>query len=179
MDSEIRDDILSAKVYFEPAIAQEFIKKYKEINEPDVKFDYLAAACLVRDEKEALGLVKLLGDFETVKPQDQLYLFVYLYRNPKTRKAAWGWLVENWDFVRKSGGEKTLSDYPMLVARMARTEEELEEYVEFFGTRKEESAVARAIEIGEGEIRARVELIRKYRGEVLEAVVEKLLSFGV
>ena len=174
MDNEIRDDILSAKVYLGPAVATEFIEKYKEINDPDVKFDYLAAACLVRDEKEIEKLVALLGNFEVVKPQDQLYLFVYLYRNAKAREKAFGWLRDNWETVKKTGGEKTLSDYPTVIGHLARTEEELKEYVAFFGPMREDSAVARAIEIGEREIKARVELVRKYRGEVLEEILKNL-----
>ncbi len=166
MDNEIRDDILDAKVYLEPSVVSEFLEKYKKINDPDVKFDYLSAACGVRDEKEIEKLVNLLGDFETVKPQDQLYLFVYLYRNHKARKRAFSWLRENWEVVKKTGGEKTLSDYPTIIGHLARTEEELGWFIEFFGPMREDPAVARATLIGEREIRARVELVSKYRDEV-------------
>lgn len=168
MDNEIRDDILDAKVYLEPSVVSEFLEKYKKINDPDVKFDYSSAACGVRDEKEIEKLVDLLGDFEMVKPQDQLYLFVYLYRNHKARKRAFSWLRENWEVVKKTGGEKTLSDYPTIIGHLARTEEELGWFIEFFGPMREDSAVSRAIEIGEREIRARVELIKKYKDEVFE-----------
>ena len=170
MDNEIRDDILAAKIYLEPNYVGEFIKKYKEISDPDIKFDYLSAACLVRDEEEVLKLVGLLGDFKTVKPQDQLYLFIYLYRNPKARKKVWVWLKENWEFVKKSGGDKTLSDYPMIIARIARTKEELEEYLEFFGAMRDDPAVSRAVLIGEREIKARLRLIERFKGGVLSAL---------
>ena len=179
MDNEIRDEILSAKVYLEPSAVEEFLEKYKVINDPDVKFDYLAAACGVRDEKEVLKLVALLGDFETVKPQDQLYLFIYLYRNPKAKKAVLAWLSENWEVVKKTGGEKTLSDYPTVLGHLMRTEEELKWFAEFFGSMRDDPAVARAIEIGEREIRARVQLIEKYRGEVYSEVGKYNLSAQV
>ena len=170
MDNEIRDDILSAKVYFKPEMVGEYLEKYREVVDPEVKFDYLAAACLVR-EKKALGkLLGLLGDIEVVKPQDQLYLFIYLYRNPKSKAEAFDWLTKNWDLVKKMSGDKSLSDYPMLVARLARTNDELEKYLAFFGPMRKDPALSRAIQIGEGEIRARVELINKYRSSVLEAL---------
>ena len=175
MDNEIRDDILAAKVYLEPGVVSEYIEKYKEISDPDVKFDYLSAACLVREKAEVEKVLALLGDVKVVKPQDQLYLFIYLYRNPKAREKAFLWLTENWEVVKGFGGEKTMSDYPILIARMARTKKELNQYVKFFGPMKGELAVSRAIEIGEREIRARVELISKYRGEVL-AELEKICS---
>ena len=173
MDKEIRDDILSAKVYLEPEVVGDFIEKYKVTADPDIKFDYLAAVCLTKDEKELPKVMALLGDIETVKSQDQLYLFVYLYRNPKAKKQAFSWLKENWGFVKKTGGDKSLSDYPILIARLARTEEELKDYMEFFGPMREEPGLARAIKIGENEIRARVEMIKKYR----EVVAKELKKY--
>ena len=173
MDPEIREDILSAKIYLEPEMTDEFIEKYKTVTDPDIKFDYLASAALVRDEGKLAKVMALLGDFEVVKPQDQLYLFIYLYRNPKSKAKAFDWMTKNWDLIKETGGEKTLSDYPMLTARLARTEEELEKYVEFFGPMKDEPAVSRAIMIGENEIRARVKMIKKYR----DAVISELKNY--
>ena len=174
MDKEIREDILSAKVYLEPEIVDDYLKKYQTIPDPDVKFDYLVTACLVRDKKQAEKLLNLLGDYGVVKPQDQLYLFVYLYRNPKTRKQTFEWLMKNWELVRANGGDKTLSDYPMLVARLARTEGELKKYQEFFEPMLSDSAVKRAIEIGINEIKARVKMIKDNRAKVYEALQEVL-----
>jgi hypothetical protein len=70
--------------------------------------------------------------------------------------------------IKKTGGEKTLSDYPTVLGHLMRTEEELKWFAEFFGSMRDDLAVARAIEIGEREIRARVQLIEKYRGEVYD-----------
>ena len=172
MDPEIRDNILNAKIYLEPEIVDEYLEKYQETTDPDIKFDYLIAATLVRQEKQLKKVLALLGNFEIVKPQDQLYLFVYLYRNPKARAKAFEWLTKNWDLIKKTGGEKTLSDYPTVIAKIARTEAELEKYVEFFGPMRNESAVSRAIKIGENEIKARVKMIKKYRKAVAEKLAE-------
>ena len=170
MDPEIRDDILSAKVYLEPEIVDEYLEKYKTTTDPDIKFDYLASAALVRDEKYLAKVLVLLGDFEIVKPQDQLYLFIYLYRNPKSRTRTFDWLANNWDLIKKTGGDKTLSDYPTLVARLARTEEELARFTEFFGPMQNDPALSRAIEIGENEIKARIKLIKENKEKVKKAL---------
>ena len=170
MDKEIRSDILSAKVYLEPEIVDEYLAQYKTVSDPDVKADYLAMACTVRDEKQVKKLLGLLGNHEVVKPQDQLHLFVYLYRNPKARMEAFDWLMNNWDVIKESGGEKTYNDYPMIIGRLARTEEELERFVKFFGPMRDDPAVARAVEIGENEIRARVELIAKDKDKVYDSL---------
>ena len=172
MDKEIRSDILSAKMYLEPEMVDEYLEKYKAVADPDVKFDFLAAACLTRDEKQVKKLLGLLGKYDVVKSQDQLHLFVYLYRNPKLRKGAFSWLTSNWDSVKETGGEKTLSDYPMLIGRLARTEDELKLYKEFFEPMLGDTAVTRAITIGLKEIEARVKLISENRDAVVKAVKE-------
>ena len=170
MDAEIRNDILSAKVYLEPMVVSEFLQKYQEIADPEVKFDYLAAATLARDEKELGKLMDLLGENEIVKPQDQFYLFLWLYRNHRVRMKVFDWLMENWETVKKIGGDKSLEHYPTYIARLARTNEELKKYQGFFGPMKDEPALKRAIQIGEREIKARLQLIEKGRNEVIEAI---------
>ena len=170
MDAEIRSDILSAKVYLEPKVVDGFVEKYREIADPDVKFDYLAAATLVRDEKELLKLIELLGENEIVKPQDQFYLFLWLYRNPKVRMKVFDWLTENWEIVKKIGGDKSLEHYPTYIARLARTEGEFDKYVKFFGLMRDDPALKRAISIGENEIKARIKLISKGKTKVVEAI---------
>ncbi len=170
MDAEIRDDILAAKIYLEPSMTGEYLEKYKNISDPDVKFDYLASAALVRDNDELEKLMALLGENEVVKPQDQLYLFVYLYRNPKGRAKAFEWLVNNWELVKRISGDKALDSYPTVIARLTRTEEEYDKFMEFFGPMENDSLMARAIKIGKNEIKARLELINKNKKAVLEAI---------
>ncbi|MBO4813145.1 M1 family metallopeptidase [Candidatus Saccharibacteria bacterium] len=174
MDKEVRSDILSAKAYLEPEVIDDYLKKYKTVADPDVKFDYLAAACLTRDKAQIEKMLGLLGKYDVVKSQDQLYLFVYLYRNPKARAGAFKWLTENWELVKKTGGDKTLSDYPMLVGRIARTPEELDAYSKFFSPMLGDTAVTRAITIGLKEIEARVKLIAENREAVAKAVEEAI-----
>ncbi|MBR2766912.1 M1 family metallopeptidase [Candidatus Saccharibacteria bacterium] len=177
MDAEVRDAIIGAKVYLEPEFVDECLKKYQEVSDPDVKFDYLAAACLVRNEKELDKLMALLGENEIVKPQDQLYLFVYLYRNPKCRAKAFEWLVNNWETVKRINGDKALDSYPTVIAKLARTKEEYDAYVDFFKPMENDSLMARAVKIGVNEIKARLELIEKHQQEVKE-VLEQRVKVG-
>ena len=172
MDKEVRGDILCAKAYLQPEVIDDYLKKYKDVADPDVKFDYLEAACLTRDAAQVKKMLGLLGKYDIVKSQDQLYLFVYLYRNPKARAGAFKWLTENWELVKKTGGEKTLSDYPMLIGRIARTQDELELYKKFFEPMLGDAAVTRAITIGLKEIEARVRLIAENGDAVAKAVQE-------
>ena len=66
-----------------------------------------------------------------------------------------------------------MDSYPRYIANLMRTEEELDEYVKFFGPKKNDPVLARAIEIGEKEIKARIELIAVDKG----GVTEKLEQF--
>ena len=170
MDAEIRSDILSAKIYLEPDAVKMFIEKYQEIADPEVKFDYLAATTLVKDKKELKRLIGLLGENDMVKPQDQLYLFLWLYRNHLSRKDVFDWLVDNWEIVKRISGDSSLDDYPVYIARLARTEAELDKYRDFFGPMKSEKGLKRAIEIGEREIEARLKLIKQNKLSVYKAL---------
>ena len=174
MDAEIREDILSAKVYLEPSVVDDYLKKYRKIADPEVKFDYLAAACLVRDAKELDKLIALLGENDIVKPQDQFYLFLWLYRNHRVRMKVFDWLTKNWEVVKRIGGDKSLEHYPTYIAKLARTDVELSKYREFFGPLKDDLAIKRAIQIGEREIEARIKLINQGKEEVAKAIKEAI-----
>ena len=166
MDAEIRDDILSAKVYLEPEMVDVYLEKYKTIADPEVKFDYLASATLARDVKQLNKMIALLGENDIVKPQDQFYLFLWLYRNHRSRMKVFDWLTNNWETVRRIGGDKSLDHYPTYIAKLARTEEEYVMYRKFFEPMLSDSSLKRAVKIGLNEIKARLTLIDKYRNEV-------------
>ena len=170
LDPEIRDAILNAKIYLEPEILQEYLVAYKKEVDPEIKADLLIAMSLSRDEKNVQKMVELLGENEVIKLQDQIFLFVRLFRNSRARELTWQWLVENWDWLVKAMGDKSLDSYPRYSANIIRTEKELKAWREFFDTKRKDLALARAIEIGEKEVVARLKLIKNDR----KAVVEKL-----
>ncbi len=174
MDKEIRGNILDVKIYLEPEVIDDYLEKYKTVSDPDVKYDYLASSCLVRDEKQLEKMLALLGDISIVKPQDQIFLFIYLYRNPKCRMKAFDWLTRNWQSVKTMNGDKTLSDYPTYIAKLARTKVELDKYNEFFNPLRDDPALRRAILIGQKEISARVKLIARSKAEVEKVITEAL-----
>ena len=170
LDCEIRDDILDAKAYLEPEIFDEYLEVYKNTVEPDIKYDLMFAMTLVRDKKKLERMVKLLKQEDVVKPQDQLYLFIYLYRNPRAREATWRWLTENWQYVKEIMGDKSLDSYPRYTANIVRTDEGYKAWREFFLPMAEDPALARAIKIGEKEIEARLKLIRADKKAVYDII---------
>ena len=159
LDSEIREDIIDAKLYMEPEIIDEYIAEYQKIADPELKFELLFAGTVAKNEKVLDKMLKLLSEPEIVKPQDQTHLFIYLYRNPKSREKVYKWLIKNWEYVKKLAGDKSLDSYPRYMANVIRTEKEYREWQDFFKPMSNDPALARAIKIGENEIKARLKLI--------------------
>ena len=156
---EIRSDILDAKLFLEPEYLDEYLENYQKISDPEIKYDLLIAMTLMKDKPALLKVMKLLEQPEVVKPQDQFYLFIYLYRNPVVRNEVFEWLETHWEYVKKMSGDKSLDNYPRYTAGVVRTDAEFEEYKKFFEPMASDPALKRAIEMGENEIVAKLKLI--------------------
>ena len=170
LDAEIRGDVLSAKMYLEPDMYDKYLEDYEKTADPEIKFELLLAMTLSHDDGVLTKAMKLLRQTEIVKPQDQLYLFVWLYRNPIIKKQVFEWLTQNWEFVEGLAGDKSIESYPRYTASGVRTEAEYEAWREFFEPMSKNPALSRAIEVGKNEIRARLKLIQKNRAAMHDAL---------
>ena len=170
LDAEIREDIIDAKLYEEPEIVDEYLANYQKIADPELKFELLFSGTISKNEKVLGKIMKLLNEPEIVKPQDQLHLFIYLYRNPKLRVKVGKWLTENWEYVKNLVGDKSLDSYPRYMANVIRTEEEYKVWREFFKPMQDDPALTRAIKIGEKEIKARLKLVAADKAAVHQAL---------
>ena len=170
LDPEIRENIFDAKIYQDPEIIDEYLEAYQKIVDPEVKFELLFAGAISKDEKVLAKTIELLDKPEIVKPQDQLYLFIHLYRNTKSQAKVRKWLTENWEYVKKMMGDKSLDSYPRYMANVIRTEDEYRACKEFFMPMKDDPALARAIKIGDKEIKARLKLIAADKQAVYDII---------
>ena len=168
LDSEIRSDILDAKLYLEPEFVDEYIVAYKTVADPEIKDDLLVAMTLMKDHGALQKVMGLLEQPEVVKPQDQFYLFIYLFRNPVVRSEVFDWLETHWDYVKKMSGDKSLDNYPRYTAGAIRTDEDFEKYKKFFEPMAGEPSLKRAIEMGENEIIAKLKLIESDQKAVFQ-----------
>lgn len=176
LDTEIRADILDAKIYLEPEFIDEYIEAYKNTADPDLKFDLLVSMSLTKDKKALAKVLELLDQPEVIKPQDLFYLFIYLYRNPEVRSEAFSWLVDKWEYVKEISGDKSLDNYPRYMAGAVKTNEDFIEYINFFEQFEDDPALARAIEVGRNEVFARLKLIESDREKVVKAVRRALVN---
>ena len=172
IDAEIRSDVLDAKIYLEPELLDEYIEAFRTTSDPELKFELLFAVTLIRDKAGLEKLVELLGQPEIVKPQDQLSLFIWLYRNPVAAEMTFEWLTRHWDHVKEMAGDKSIDNYPRYTAGSVRTPEAFVKWKEFFEPMRDDLALRRAIEIGRNEIRARLKLIAD-DGEAVHEAVKK------
>lgn len=170
LDSEIREDIIDAKIYQEPEMIDEYLEAYQNTVDPEIKSELLYAGAISKDEKVLEKMMALLEKPEVVKPQDQLYLYVYLYRNQKIRDKVGQWLTKNWGYVKKMAGDKSLDSYPRYMANVIRTEDEYRQWKEFFMPMKDDLALARAIKIGDKEIKARLKQIAADKQAVYDII---------
>ena len=107
-------------------------------------------------------MLALMKNPQIVRPQDLLRWYIYLLRNLKTRDLTWQWLRNNWQWAEEIfGGDKSYNDFPRYTGSVLRTPEQMAEFEEFFSPLKSEPSLQRAIEMGEREIAARVELIAR------------------
>lgn len=175
ISAEMRDDVLAAKLYLaekkgDARMFERILELYRKVAEPGLKADLLGTLTLAKSEKAGKRLVRLLSEPEIVKPQDHLYLYLYLRRNPVTKAETLEWLFSHWDYLMEMTGEKSIEDYPRYTAATVRTREEAEKFYEFFADKAEMPVLKRSLKIARAEIEAKLALIESDRAGVYKAL---------
>lgn len=161
LDADLRSHILGAKLYFdETEVFAKWLEAYQTVSDPELKHSLLAElAGFVKTPEHCERMLGLLQEPEIVRPQDHIYLYIYLLRNHHTRERTLIWLTENWDYVVSLTGDKSVEDYPRYAANLIRTPAEAKIFRDFFETKRDLPVLKRTLEIAEAEITARLELI--------------------
>ena len=160
INPEIRDLVLDAKFYLEEdTIFADFLKKYQSTPDPEIRASLLFVLSRAKLEKHIKKLISLLETPKIVRPQDHLYLYIYLRRNPYTKAAAFSWLLQNWDYVEKMTGGKSTEDYPRYTASTIRDAAEMDAFFSFFAPFSDTPAFARILKVAKTEIESRLDLI--------------------
>ncbi len=177
IDAELRTSILSAKLYFdEKSVFPDLLQKYQNTADPELRTDLLfVLASLSRDPAHLDRLLGLLEQPEIVRPQDHIFLYIYLLRNHRTRDRVLDWLTTHWDYIEQLTGEKSIEDYPRYAAALIRTPEEAQKFYAFFDKKSDVPVLKRALQMAHIEIDARLRLIADDTPgvqEKLQALVE-------
>lgn len=161
LDPELRNHILAAKLYFdEDAVFDVWLERYRTEHDPEIKSDLLSilAGC-AKQPAHLDRLIALLNEPAIVRPQDHIFLYIYLLRNYRTRERVLDWLIQNWDYVLKMTGDKSIEDYVRYASALIRTSEEAEKFYAFFDSKADDPVLSRSIKIAYTDIDARLRLI--------------------
>ncbi len=177
IDAELRYMVLVAMLkHDEQKYFAEFLNTYQGTHDPELKSDLLCIiAANAREASSIKTLLGLLERTEIVRPQDHIFLFVYLMRNYKAREQALDWLTQNWDYVKRLTGEKSIEDYVRYSAALVRTPAEVAKFWNFFTPLKSDPVLARALELAKVEIDGRMRLIADDEAEVAKVLATKVL----
>jgi aminopeptidase N len=98
---------------------------------------------------------------------------IYLIRNKYARTQTWQWIRDNWEWIKITfSGDKSYNDYPRYVATALSTDEQLQQYRDFFMALHSDPALSRTIDMGINEIKNRVDIIKRDGPSVIEALLK-------
>ena len=163
IDPELRTFAIVAKLYFdETTIFPVLLQKYQETTDPELHADLIFALASFSKEPQHLDqLLHLLEQPEIVRPQDHIFLYIYLLRNYRTRDRILDWVTSKWSYVEQLTGEKSLEDYLRYAAALIRTPEEAAKFYAFFDQKSEDPILKRSLQMAHIEIDARLALIAR------------------
>lgn len=160
IDAELLDFVLLAQLFFhEDTLFPQLLEQYPQISDPEIKSTILYILTMAKQPEHLGQLVDLLKRPDIVRPQDHIFLYAYLLRNHRSRALVLDWVTQNWDYVKRITGDKSLEDYVRYAASAIRTDNEAQQFYAFFDPLVNNPSLTRAIKTAHVEIDARLKLI--------------------
>ncbi len=161
IDAELRVAVLAAALKLrEDEVFAELFKQYKMAVNPEIKSDLLYVLASHTEHPANLKvMLELLDQPKIVRPQDHLYLYIYLLRNHYARSEALDWLLGHWQYVIELTGEKTIADYICLTGRTLANPVDAIKFYDFFDPMQDDPIIARDLKMAHIEIDAKIQLI--------------------
>lgn len=177
IDPEMRGNVLIAKLLTsEDVIFPELFSKYSIENDPEVKDDILCTLANAKQPDNVATVIQLLSEPKTVRPQDHLFLCVYLLRNPAARAQTLAWVYQNWQYIETLTGDKSLEDYPRCMSGYINTRTEADQFYAFFADHSDKPVLKRTLAMARISIEAKLNLIANQQQNVynkLQEIMEK------
>ena len=104
--------------------------------------------------------MRLLEQPEIVRPQDHIFLYIYLLRNHRTRARVLDWLTTHWGYVKELTGDKSIEDYPRYASLLIRTPEEAKVFYDFFDPLADDPVLKRTLKMARTDIDCRLQTLR-------------------
>ncbi len=176
LDPELRSVILSSVVRHDESgtVVDNLLTLYQQTQNAELAMDLCVGLTSTKQPAKIDLLLEAMQNADIVRPQDVARWFVYLIRGKDSRGKTWQWVRDSWPWIEKTfGGDKSYDDYPRYAATGLTTEQQLQEYKEFFGPKQSIPVLSRVITLGMSEIDARVTLIKQDKAAVIAALTTK------
>lgn len=174
IDPELRTLVLASSMKLhEQEIFDSLLDQYQKTSDPELRSDLLYVLASHAEQSDHIDtLVGLLKQPKIVRPQDHLYLYIYLLRNHYARELALKWLTKNWDYIITMTGEKTIADYVCYTGHTLSLATEAKIFYDFFETKQNDPILARDFKMARIEIDSRLKLIEHDTPAVTEKLAE-------
>ena len=175
LDPELRSLILGAVVRHDgsPEVLDALYARYKVVSS-EIQQDISSGLTSSKNSAVIEKNLALIKDATFVRPQDAIRWFVWTLRNRYGRSLAWKWLRDNWDWIEKTfGSDKSYDDFPRLAASALITNEQYQEYKDFFIPLQGIPALTRVITVGISEIEGKIALLER-DGDAVRRVLREL-----
>jgi aminopeptidase N len=135
---------------------QKLLKWHNSVDSADEKEELASGLTSVKQPAHYNQLIKLL-DTDTVRRQDLMHWYVWLLRNRYSRQATWQWLVDHWDWIlQEFSSDKTFAYFARYAGSVFSKKDEQEQFLAFFGPKKQVVALTRDVTLAEQEIASRL-----------------------
>jgi len=175
LDPELRVIIMASAVRHatDQSIIDTLLAAHKATNSSELQEDIASAITSTKDPVVIERLFGILKDPDVIRPQDFMRWFIWLLRNRYTRNAMWQWGRDNWHWMEETfGGDKSYDAFPRYVAVCLTTNEQLQEYKDFFVPLMDQIALKRNIELGLVELSSKIAHVARDEAAVRKALLD-------
>jgi aminopeptidase N len=175
LDTELRVGILANAVREakDTSVVNTLLEEYVKVTNSELRDD-IASALTGTDKLEDIKRFStVIKDSKVVRPQDFTHWLAWLIRNRYGRDFMWQWVQDEWAWLdEKFSGDSHFDMFPRYIASGLVTEEQLQQYRNFFTPLLSDVSLKRNINMGITELEGRVELIKRDSDKVQQALLE-------
>jgi len=175
LDPELRVIIMASAVRHatDQSIIDTLLAAHKATNSSELQEDIASAITSTKDPVVIERLFGILNVPDVIRPQDFMRWFIWLLRNRYARNAMWQWGRDNWHWMEETfGGDKSYDAFPRYVAVCLTTNEQLQEYKDFFVPLMDQIALKRNIELGLVELSSKIAHVARDEAAVRKALLD-------
>lgn len=169
VDEDVRWVVASSLLRENDELSKIYYEIYSNTVDASLKKDMESALVATRSKETILSYLPKLKNGE-IRPQDRLGFFYRLAANYAAQDEVIDWMYQNWEWLEKEEGDKTIADYPRYVATIIRKQDAADKFRAFFEPQIEKPALTRDIEVGLADIESRIELIKREQAGVFAEI---------